>query len=105
MSLKQNLLRYFILIFFFLLTALTWQSQASAGQLQLAWTDNSNNEDGFKIERKLGTMGTFSQIATVGVNVTSYTDTNLTDGATYCYRLAALTQRALRLTALKDALP
>ena len=88
-SLNQKLLRYFILIFFFLLTALTWQSQVSAGQLQLAWTDNSNNEDGFKIERKLGAMGTFSQIATVGVNVTSYTDTNLTDGATYCYRLAA----------------
>jgi Divergent InlB B-repeat domain/FG-GAP-like repeat len=88
-SFKRNLLRCFILIFFFLLSALSWQSQASAGQLQLAWTDNSNNESGFKIERKLGTTGTFSQIATVGVNVTTYTDTNLTDGATYCYRLAA----------------
>ena len=89
MSFHRNLLRYFILFFFFLFAALSWQSQASAGQLQVAWTDNSNNEDGFKIERKLGTTGTFSQIATVGVNVTSYTDTNLTDGATYCYRLAA----------------
>jgi hypothetical protein len=88
-SFHRNLLRYFILFFFFLFAALSWQSQASAGQLQVAWTDNSNNEDGFKIERKLGTTGTFSQIATVGVNVTSYTDTNLTDGATYCYRLAA----------------
>ena len=89
MCFKRNLLRCFILIFFFLLTALSWQSQASAGQLQLAWTDNSNNENGFKIERKLGTTGTFNQIAAVGVNVTTYTDTNLTDGATYCYRLAA----------------
>ena len=89
MSFKRNLLRCFILILFFLLTALSWQSQASAGQLQLAWTDNSNNENGFKIERKPGTTGTFSQIAAVGVNVTTYTDTNLTDGATYCYRLAA----------------
>jgi hypothetical protein len=88
-SLNRNLLRYFTLIFFFLFGALSWQSQANAGQLQLAWTDNSNNEDGFKIERKLGTTGTFSQLASVGVNVTSYTDTNLTDGATYCYRLAA----------------
>src|SRR5262249_7806544 len=51
--------------------------------------DNSNNEDGFKIERKLGTMGTFSQIAITGANVTSYIDTNLTDGAIYCYRVAA----------------
>ena len=89
MCFKQNLLTCFVLVFFFVLTALSWQSQASAGQLQLAWTDNSNNEDGFKIERKLGTTGTFSQITTVGVNVTSYIDANLTDGATYCYRLAA----------------
>ena len=90
MSFERDLPRWFILIFFFvLLTALSWQSQASAGQLQLTWTDNSNNEDGFKIERKLGTTGTFSQIDTVGVNATTYTDTNLTDGATYCYRLRA----------------
>ena len=89
MSFKRNLPRCLILIFFFLLTSLSWQNQASAGQLQLAWTDNSNNEDGFKIERKLGTTGTFNQITTVGVNVTTYIDTNLTDGATYCYRLAA----------------
>ncbi len=88
-SVKKCLLRCFILIFFFLLTAVSWQSQASAGQLQLTWADNSNNEDGFKIERKLGTTGTFAQVASVGVNVTTYTDTNLTDGATYCYRLAA----------------
>ena len=89
MRFKQELFRCFILIFFFVLIALSWQSQASAGQLQLTWTDNSNNENGFKIERKLGTTGTFGQIVTVGVNVTTYTDTNLTDGATYCYRLAA----------------
>ena len=89
MSFKRDLPRCLILIFFFLLTSLSWQNQASAGQLQLTWTDNSNNEDGFKIERKLGTNGTFSQITSVGVNVTTYSDTNLTDGATYCYRLAA----------------
>jgi hypothetical protein len=86
-SFRQNLFRCFVLIFFSLLNTLNWDDQASAGQLQLAWTDNSNNEDGFRIERK--TSGTFSQIASVGVNVTSYTDVNLTDGATYCYRLRA----------------
>jgi hypothetical protein len=88
-SLSRNPLRYSILIFFFLLTTLGWQSQANAGELQLAWTDNSNNEVGFKIERKTGTTGTFTEIATPGPNVISYTDTNLTDGATYCYRLRA----------------
>jgi hypothetical protein len=77
---------FFILIFFFLLR---WQSQAGAGQLQLAWIDNANNEDGFKIERKAGTTGTYTQVATVGPNVTSYTDFSLADGATYCYRVRA----------------
>jgi (2Fe-2S) ferredoxin len=87
-SSARNLRRYLVPIFF-LLTALNWQSQASAGQLQLAWTDNSDNENGFKIERKTGTTGTYSQVAVVGANVTAYTDTNLIDGAIYCYRVAA----------------
>ena len=83
------LLRSFTLVCFFLVIALTRQNQASAGELQLDWTDNADNEDGFKIDRKPGTTGIFNQIAAVGANVTSYTDANLTDGATYCYRLAA----------------
>jgi FG-GAP repeat len=86
---KQNLLRCFILIFSALVTTLSWQNQASGGELQLGWADNSDNEDGFKIERKTGTTGTYSQVAVVGANVTAYTDTNLIDGAIYCYRVAA----------------
>jgi hypothetical protein len=72
-----------------LLTALTLTGEAIAAQLQLAWIDNSANEDGFKIERRIGTAGTFVQIATVGSNVTSYTDSNLSDGTSYCYRVKA----------------
>jgi hypothetical protein len=87
-SFSRNLLRYFIPILF-LLAILSWEGQASAGQLQLSWTDNSNNEDGFRIERKTGTSGTYAEIAKLGANVTSYTDTNLIDGATYCYQLRA----------------
>jgi hypothetical protein len=86
---SQSVLRYFILIFFFLLVTLSWQSQAGAGQLRLAWIDNANDEDGFKIERKTGTTGTYTQVATVGPNVTSYSDFGLADGATYCYRVRA----------------
>jgi hypothetical protein len=86
---KQNLLRCFILIFSALVTTLSWQNQASGGELQLGWADNSDNEDGFKIERKTGTTGTYSQVAIVGANVTAYIDTNLIDGAIYCYRVAA----------------
>jgi hypothetical protein len=39
----------------------------------LTWTDNSNNERGFKIESKIGSTGAWSQVAVVGPNVTSYT--------------------------------
>lgn len=58
-------------------------------QVTLAWQDNSSDELGFKIERKTGSAGTFRQIATVGPNVTSYTDTGLRKGTTYYYRARA----------------
>lgn len=44
----------------------------SAATLQLGWVDNSPDEDGFSIERKVGTNGVYSVIATVGANVTTY---------------------------------
>ncbi len=61
----------------------------SATQINLAWTDNSNNETGFKIERKTGT-GAYAQIATVGANVTTYSNTTgLVANTTYTYRVRA----------------
>jgi subtilisin family serine protease len=62
---------------------------ASASQIDLSWTDNSLNESGFKIERKAGSGGTFSQIATVSPNVTSYSDTGLSASTAYYYRVRA----------------
>ena len=60
----------------------------SGAQLTLSWKDNSNNETGFKIERSLdGT--TFSQIAAVGANTVSYTNTGLADATRYHYRVRA----------------
>src|SRR4026208_2088367 len=71
------------------LLALSLSGEALAAQLQLAWVDNSGNEDGFKIDRMTGTTGVFVPMATVGANVTSYTDPNLLDGTNYCYRVKA----------------
>jgi hypothetical protein len=51
--------------------------------------DNSSDEDGFKIERRTGTTQTYTEIAIVGANVTSYNDSGLVDGETYCYRVLA----------------
>ena len=47
----------------------------STSQINISWTDNSSNETGFKIERKIGSGGTYAEIATVGANVASYNDT------------------------------
>src|SRR5207245_6728406 len=60
----------------------------SIGQINLAWTNNSNNQTGFKIERSPDGV-TFAQIATVGSNVTSYSDTGSSAGARYYYRVRA----------------
>lgn len=61
---------------------------ASATSVGLEWTDNSNNESGFAIER--GTDGTtFTEIATVGSNVTSYTSGGLASGTRYHFRVRA----------------
>ncbi|HEX9251169.1 MAG TPA: T9SS type A sorting domain-containing protein, partial [Ignavibacteriaceae bacterium] len=56
-------------------------------QIELSWTDNSNNEDGFKIERKTTASGTYSEIAQVGPNITNYNSTGLSGGTEYCYRV------------------
>ncbi|MDO9535639.1 MAG: fibronectin type III domain-containing protein [Bacillota bacterium] len=60
----------------------------SNSQIDLTWTDNSNNETGFRIERKIS-GGSYSQIATVGANLTTYEDKNLSNNTTYYYRVRA----------------
>jgi uncharacterized repeat protein (TIGR02543 family) len=53
----------------------------------LAWSDHAANEDGFKIERKVG--GIFNQIGIVNADVVSYTDAGLNSNTTYSYRVRA----------------
>src|SRR5690606_27824327 len=63
-------------------------SGASAAQISLSWQDNSSNEAGFKVERSTG-GSTFSQIATVGANISTYTDNSVMPGGKYTYRVRA----------------
>jgi C1A family cysteine protease len=63
---------------------------ASTSQINLHWTDNSNNETGFKIERCIGAgCSNFSQIATVAANATAYNSSGLAASTTYTYRIRA----------------
>ena len=64
------------------------RADAIAAQLWLTWTDNSDNEEGFEIERRT-TATPFVPIALIGANVTGHTDSGLAAGTTYCYRLRA----------------
>ncbi len=61
----------------------------SSSQINLSWTDNSSNESGFKIERSTSATSGFSQIATVGANATSYSNSGLSASTTYYYRVRA----------------
>lgn len=62
----------------------------SSSQIDLAWFDNGDNETAFEIERAIGAAGTWSVLASVAANSTSYSDTSLTPGTTYHYRVRAL---------------
>jgi len=67
----------------------------STSQINLHWQDNSFNEQGFKIERRIpqqisgNAIGSFEQIITVGANVISYSDTGLNSNTNYEYRVSA----------------
>jgi len=65
-------------------------SAVSGSQINLAWTDGSTNELGFKIERCTGaSCSDFAQVATVPANFTSYSDTGLASSTSYSYRVRA----------------
>lgn len=60
----------------------------SSSQINLAWTDNSTNEDGFRIERSLN-GSSWTEIATAGPNVHNYSNTGLAGKTRYYYRVRA----------------
>jgi len=63
-------------------------TSVSSSQVNLVWSDNASNETGFRIERSAdGTS--FTEISTVGANVTTYADTGLSASSQYWYRVRA----------------
>ncbi len=64
-------------------------SATIAGQVDLSWTDNSSDENGFEIERALTGSNSWSLIATVNTNVSSYSDNTVASETAYDYRVRA----------------
>jgi murein DD-endopeptidase MepM/ murein hydrolase activator NlpD len=62
---------------------------ATGDTLLVKWNDYSNNEDGFKVERRPGTKGTWAQVGTAGENATNLRDSGLAPTTQYCYRVRA----------------
>ena len=59
---------------------------ASASQINLSWTDNSNSETGFQIERSTDSAS-WTLVNTTAANAVSFQNTLLTGGVRYYYRL------------------
>ena len=57
-------------------------------QIDLTWADNADNEEGYRIDRKTG-AGSFTMIADIAANSTSYSDNTLQPGTEYSYRVYA----------------
>ena len=62
----------------------------SETSITLTWTDNSNGEQEFKIDRMVGSTGTWmTDYVSVAENISTWTDTGLTTGTTYYYKIRA----------------
>jgi hypothetical protein len=58
-------------------------------QIDLAWTDNADNESGFVVERG-PSAEQFDYVIEVSANVEAHSDTGLTPATTYHYRMRAV---------------
>ena len=67
-------------------------SAVSSTTINLSWSDNSNNETDFELERcdGKGKCRTFMLVASPGENTSSYMDTGLQPGSPYSYRIRAV---------------
>ncbi len=70
---------------------LTAQFISNPLSVELNWTDNSNNENGFIIERESLSQAAFTILDTVPANTTFYVDNSVTY-LTYIYRLTAFNE-------------
>jgi hypothetical protein len=61
----------------------------SSTRVNLSWTANSTNQQGFRVFRSSDGGNTWPQIGQVGANATTFADTHANHGTTYLYRVYA----------------
>jgi hypothetical protein len=72
-------------------------------QIKLNWTDNSTNETGFKIQRKTA-VTSYTDIASVNKDITTYTDNGLNSNTAYTYRIYAYNSSGNSITYTNEAI-
>jgi len=70
-------------------SSLTAQS-VSGTSVKLAWTKNSTTESGFELERRVTGTTNWSDVVLLAAGSNSYTNSGLTAGVSYDYRVAAV---------------
>lgn len=80
--------------------------------VQLSWTDNSDNEDGFRVYRSTTNSpsfpGDYTQIDTTAADTTTYTDSSAPTGVTVFYAVTAFNaagESDAATTSIKTSLP
>ena len=64
-------------------------SGLSSSQVNLSWQDNSSNETGFKVHRRLGNSADWSEAGSAAAGATTFSDSGLSPETTYRYRVRA----------------
>lgn len=62
----------------------------ASNNITLTWIDESDNETGFMIERKLSSSENWTDVTTTASNVIQFTDTGLLANTSYSYRIKAV---------------
>ncbi len=65
------------------------KAKLNSGKVNLTWYDDSKREENYIVEKSLDAGVNYSLVATLGKNVTNYTDENVLAGKTYLYRVIA----------------
>jgi len=64
----------------------------SSTAVKATWTDKSNNEDGFRVQRSTDVGATWTTAGTVGPNLTAFRDNGRTTERAVCYRVIAFNE-------------
>src|SRR5437660_729562 len=67
----------------------TSATDVTDSRVDITWSDNSSHETSYRVERSDDGGGTWSQIAAVAADSTSYSDLTVDEASAYKYRVRA----------------